>query len=1783
MDIFDEISPEPRKKDIFDDIEIGEPAKTAVKAPASSSLGAAYFEQSSPSTEDLQPKATNTGMMPIKEFEALPEAEREAFYDRALERGAQDAAAKAARKPKGYLNEMGLSKEMIYDRGSAIDSGEFRQQVSPFYQESAQYPKDVVQGAIGTIEGTVGAAEALTGSTIAKEIGDRARAVQQQLSPKDPSFIHSVFSGAGSMATFFIPGMGVMKAAQMAKIAPDAAMKLGSLFATFLESSVEAGLVYRDVIERTGGDEAAANEAALKTFGANAALIGVTNRLGVFSDKGGVLRRGGTSAVAEGFQEFSQSGISDVSKGDPINWEQAGESAAVGAVTGGVFGGVSGRMAPQEERAAGPIPQAEQPTADIFDEVAEEQAAAGNPATETAAAPTATAQKGDIFDEIKPEEEFTAAEAQPSDIEPDIYSWTPARATATQGEVTTEKEDVAKPAPAIPEAQQFTQAGNTGAENIPTEETTYGVPEVREDVLLRDRQGQQGPGRESADEEAQGQEVYAGEERTDDVKEVMPDVLRQETRGQKEEVRGEEPRGAAPAYPKSFIDWLKANHPSIAGQLIKQANKYRPDQAGFNIYTDKMAELADNYPDYLERFEAELEAERMGATKPTPPVKESLTPETKPAQSETVGPKSETVAAKGETIASKSETPDTTYDYSSTQVNLDVERKEGAGDIPTKKTPEPVGGILKDDNGNPLETTKADGGIITDSDGTPTVFYHGSPEENIQNFKSSHRTGFFFSTNSAVADQYGTVSEYHLNSPKHLDVTTQGGLNLIDKYESDFEPDELVDTQGDRVSLREIVQYGDWGEGPNRRGRLQKKFLDLIKNDGYTGITMPDFHGGGENEIATVVFSPDQIIKVDSSLPNPSSPAGEAGPNILDNERGEVSLDIFHQIKDKVGDLITSDKTFNFFNKSVNTQYHKAQKDADFRKVFDAGQDYLNDFSSIAIAAEQKAPKLLARAEKFRDYFNLGISKKDAVPLANAVFTGTLDDIVYTDDELRSKFNLTDDQISFYREYRAAIDQSLDDLAKSVISKIAAFENVPLWWSKANREMSLKDFTKKLYDTHFKDRRAQIKKDIDSLNKEIEALDDDALNIDRQTLAVRLDLLQKELENLEGTIANIKRTEAKTEKLKRQGYAPLMRFGNHSVYVYETDATGKKEQLFYGLYESQSAANQAARELAEEFPDATIEKGILSKESYRMFKGLTMDSLELFAEATGMDKNPLVQEFLKQAVNNRSALKRLIHRKGTPGFSDDPTRTLSQFIVSNSRFSAGNYNIGTMRSAIDQIPRGKGDVKDEAVKLYEYLTEPKEEAAKFRGFLFFNYLGGSAAAGLVNTTQPLIITAPYLSKYGNAKDVSTQLTRAGKEAASRSYGKDVEAALAKAEKEGVTAPHEIHQLMAEARVGMNRGIAMRNFMKMWGSFFSASEAWNRRTTFIAAYRIALGKGATDAQAYQFAKRAVTETQFIYNRGNRPNWSRGAIGATVFTFKQFSISYLELVKRMPRNQKILAMFILWLMAGIQGLPFREDIEDMIDTIGQWLGFATHSDKTVKKAVYGLFGKEMGEFVLHGVSGLPSVPLDIQGRMGLHNLIPGTSLLKPSDINNRAREVTEVLGPAGGVAESIGRGVENLVKGKPWEAVQVGLPKALKDMAKAVEMWHTGKYTDSAGRPVVTDASGDEAVIKGLGFQPNRIAKQSRTIGENYEDIAIQKMKEEELAGKIARAVADRDQEGVREAKAELKEWNRNNPDYRVQINSEQIQRRVQDLRRSKVQRFFKSTPKEMKRQVRDSFK
>ncbi|MFN8704538.1 MAG: PLxRFG domain-containing protein, partial [Rhodospirillales bacterium] len=912
-------------------------------------------------------------------------------------------------------------------------------------------------------------------------------------------------------------------------------------------------------------------------------------------------------------------------------------------------------------------------------------------------------------------------------------------------------------------------------------------------------------------------------------------------------------------------------------------------------------------------------------------------------------------------------------------------------------------------------------------------------------------------------------------------------------------------------------------------------------------------HRNSNAEDSWIAFYPTQIK---SAIGNNGS-FNAKNPDIAFSRTGTLKDfieggDFKKKTTDAVGALFQSQRTFGAWHKTVGTQYHKAQVDADFRPVYESGQAYLRDMATIANNAADLAPDLLPKLQdSVRAALTKGaVSKADEQAVSNAVFKGTLDDTVYTS---AADAGLTPEQFAFYKQARAAIDNSLDALVTSEAARLARKERGVFMAISAaksrNDAMIIADF----------------------LNQEADLEPDPIAAKRKQALA-------------DSIIAKVDRI----NDLKQKGYAPLTRFGTHTVYVVENGI-----QRSFTLHESQVEANRTAKAMQELYPQAKVTQGILSEEAAKLFQGISPDTLELFGDVAtvGPDgqevflgQTQVFQEYLKNAVNNRSALKRLIQRKGIEGYSKDVTRVLATFITSNARASSGNYHLGDMLEATNDIPKEKGDVKDEAVKLLQYVQNPVEEAAALRSFLFVQYLGGSVASAFVNMTQPLLQTFPYLSQWGPGKSAA-ELTKAlgmvGKGA--KITDERLAAALARAEKDGVVSPQEIHQLYAESARTFGNNRAIRRVLTVWGSLFGLAEQFNRRVTFIAAWNMAKDFTPADFQkagvrsAFQFAEKAVDETQGIYNRGNRPDWARGALGATLFTFKQFSISYLELLKRLPNRERAIALGILVLAAGLQGLPGADDLDDVIDALMQSLGYSWNSKQEKQKALANILGRDGANFVMNGFSALPGVPLDVQGRLGLGNLIPGTAALKKSEVN-KGRDVIEILGPAGGLVQDVVQGAGKLVTGDIGGAAQEFVPVSIRNAIKSVDMLQFGMYRDEKGRKVL-DTDAYDAFIKGVGFQPRDVADASRTIRRVNQDVALVKVVESEIAEKMAQGYFEKDQQKILDARAQLMNWNQTNPGTRIRITPAQVQRRVREMNMTREQRIVKTAPKEIRADVK----
>lgn len=1142
---------------------------------------------------------------------------------------------------------------------------------------------------------------------------------------------------------------------------------------------------------------------------------------------------------------------------------------------------------------------------------------------------------------------------------------------------------------------------------------------------------------------------------------------------------------------------------------------------------------------------------------------------------------------------------------------------------------------------------------IVDADGKPRVMYHGTAQD-ITAFRPKQAGAIFVTDDPTFADEFAARSEFWMLQNADTEGDPQSSQNVMPVYVKAENPFDY-ENQGhiDRVldgwmqtpsgSGRRAQMLGQREIRAEAEAKLKEGRWEFIEEEDMQAAIKAAGHDAfyakedGRKNLG--VYEPTQLKSATGNR-------GTFDPSNADIRfRSARSVSgIKTRALDEIHKTMTHPGKVSLWDKTVGTMRHLAERSPAFKPVFEAAQRFIEDVSLMANDAAAFAPRLIPRVDSWRDIVGKDrkkpISAADNKGVAAPLFEGTLmwgrdtdgtpmradalakkyeklntqkkarmlvatgklkesvlkawqglpiqqyesavnarfqsqilkAGVVWKDSELQSIFGATPEQISLYREARKAIDRSIDMTTRADMLRALGDEYTGM------REQVLE--AKSLHDV--------MLALTDRLQEDARANPDDN---DRLTSLNNMVVTRYE----------------KATQLMRDGYAPLSRFGKYTVDVVD----GEGERQYFGMFETMREANEMAAKMREEFAGGKVTQGTMSAEAYKLFAGITPESMELFGNMLGLDsegneaKDKAFQTYLALAKNNHSALKRLIHRKGIAGYSEDVGRVLASFIYSNARQAAGGLNVGTMESAVQGIPKGEGELKDVAMGLRSYIQDPQEEGQAIRGMLFAQYLGGSIASAMVNMTQPFTVTMPWLSQYSGMAKAGQQLSRAIKDMATKGkrYEKGLADALKHAEDDGVVSPQEIHQLMAQARgtgalrvgdgtkLGDARAKAANQWERVkvaWGQPFALAEQVNRRSTFIAAYRTAVEQKIPNPA--EFARTAVLETQFVYTKANKPNWARGAIGGTLFTFKTYSVSYLELMQRMwnagepgsdarkaGRRAVGWAIAMLMLTAGAGGLPFMEDAEDLIDGAGQMMGYNVSAAQWRQELMRDVLGKELADFMEHGMSSLPGVPIDVSGRLGMGNLIPGTGLFLAKQ--GRERDLLEVVGPAGDLISRGFTGARKALTGDLAGAALEVSPLAVRNAAKGADMATSGIYKDTKGYKVI-DTTLDEAIAKAIGFQPRAVAQVQEANSFMQRSKSFYVQTSSEIKAQWAQALFNKDDAALERVRERLNDWNENNPEQRITIKMPDIWKRVREMGKDRTQRIADTAPKALRQEMRN---
>ncbi len=876
---------------------------------------------------------------------------------------------------------------------------------------------------------------------------------------------------------------------------------------------------------------------------------------------------------------------------------------------------------------------------------------------------------------------------------------------------------------------------------------------------------------------------------------------------------------------------------------------------------------------------------------------------------------------------------------------------------------------------------------------------------------------------------------------------------------------------------------------------------------------------------------------------------------------------------------ITAKTELSLYHRTIGTQQNTALQNADFKKVYDMAQRYLQHVAVDAYAALKVAPNLLGKLESWSDLkkdvkkiwpANFIKQKADRAAVASIIFDETLNNELLSDADILKA--LTRDQRQIYKEARDAIQVSLENTAKSeMVRKLLAAEAIN-WQtveSLINQDLPVGQFAQAIRDL--------VESRIGGFKNELEAiLDADPKikeafktgNKNKLIPAQKKELkkaltLKAQIETTEEALKSLNDVEARLETLVEQGYAPLMRFGEYTLTVRDLD--GKVKSFF--MFESKSEQVRAVNTIVARYgKTVNLETDMISKEEFKQFAGMTPETVALFAKETGMDKDEAYQHYLKHAIPARSAMTRMIKRKGTEGFSDDIQRVVASFVMSNARMSAKNIYAAQIEKSIQDIESGKS-VKDQAYVMKENVFNPKENFAQLRNFLFLWNLGGSIFFGLLNMTQPYMQTLPHLSQYVPIGDATRAILRGSKIAGSAMKNgtapKGYEAEYNRAVREGVVDPQNVFMLsgVERGKTGASNS-AWGVITHTMGLIAQVTESFNRKAVFIASLQVAKQKGDVWLKkkgfnsAYDFAKDTVDQTQGVYDKANRSNWANTSVGAPLMVFKQFSINYVEQMVRMWKKEAasgdegkkavFLMLAMLASLSGVMGLPFIKDILDVSETTAAFLGNPVNIEREARLAL----GKDLADPLFNGVLNhfvFNNLGMDIQGRTGMPDLVPWSNALNPTlSAQGRINEFASIAGATGGLIEKGYDATQLIARDEYGAAAKTLAPRFLTSWIDGGKMALTNEVMDRKGNKLF-DTTWDEGLVKFIDANPKRMADLSRTKSLEWKDFAIQDYMTTSFKQKIIAAMMDKDQAEVNKLMKEVEVWNNARSRYPVYID------------------------------------
>ena len=403
--------------------------------------------------------------------------------------------------------------------------------------------------------------------------------------------------------------------------------------------------------------------------------------------------------------------------------------------------------------------------------------------------------------------------------------------------------------------------------------------------------------------------------------------------------------------------------------------------------------------------------------------------------------------------------------------------------------------------------------------------------------------------------------------------------------------------------------------------------------------------------------------------------------------------------------------------------------------------------------------------------------------------------------------------------------------------------------------------------------------------------------------------------------------------------------------------------------------------------------------------------------------------------------------------------------------------------------------------------------------------------------------------------------------------------LAQEIREGVMIPAQSNAMMGLSRGNMSKAW-MQKFVDAFMYPFNATERGARRGFGLAAYRLEFARlksvGKSDAEANagatKFSVEAINNTMGEYSVLNRPDAFRNGWMSFVYMYKVYPVTSIQMFANLSRNGKLGMLTSLIVMSGMSGIPLAEDLEDLIDTLGQALGFKSGSVRFEAAKLLEDLYPGSSKFLLTGALN-QVMPIDIGGRVSLGNVIPGTGFfLSGSD---KYREIKDIFGPAYGFLEQSGE-FAYLAASAPLsstvttsDALRKAPSTTVRNFADAFAYLKNGTVVDKRGYTVTEDMGSMLLLGRLLGFYPKEAADQYGAIKyakrvTDYQRNVTTEFKQAWLKGNKSQR---------RSIEKSVKEWNKTAKGTPMEIRNfrKNVRKAEKEARKTAAQRTLRSSP------------